>query len=440
MPNTIPVKPSDLLIDEINPRIPLPNAGQREVQRELARHQGPKLLALARDILGHGLNPADLPIVMPFEGDHSRCIVLEGNRRIVALKALENPEIFAGAVDEGVLKELRNLSKEYQKSPVEDVLCLQVKDRDEARHWVELRHTGENGGAGIVPWSSDDVARFQSRTKGFDIHTQALNFLEKHGAITAEARREVPAASYRRLLGTPEVRAQIGIEWKDKKLKLLANKKDVAKALLYIANDLTKGTTKTQHIYTHEQRIQYANNLPSEIVVRPTKKSGNGIDAEGSQIEAGTKRATRNRRAKPRSRLIPSDCVLNVSDPRVREIEKELRYLSLEDFPNAISVLFRVFIELSVDTYIGDKKLSVGLEARLRQKLQQVLADLISRKSLTKEQASPVRRALQGDSFLAPSINMMNSYVHNANVFPAPGDLRASWNSLQPFIIAIWSP
>src|SRR5437868_3974152 len=89
----------DLLLDGENPRLPEPNKGQRAVLQELAAHQGKKLLALAKDIEKHGLNPSDLPIVMPVGGGDAKTFcVLEGNRRLTALKALDNPDSVASAI------------------------------------------------------------------------------------------------------------------------------------------------------------------------------------------------------------------------------------------------------------------------------------------------------------------------------------------------------
>jgi hypothetical protein len=96
-------------------------------------------------------------------------------------------------------------------------------------------------------------------------------------------------------------------------------------------------------------------------------------------------------------------------------------------------------LELSADAYIERLGLPTSIDARLSKKLLDVTDDLVTRSKLTKQQAHPVRQACQGNSFLAASITTMNQYVHNPYSSPQPTDLRATWDSLQPFVIAVWT-
>jgi hypothetical protein len=439
----------NILIDVENPRIPQPSMGQREAIRGIATEdeQAPrKLVALARHIVQNGLSPTEHMWVMPFQGKEERFVVLEGNRRFAALKGLENPDLFDGVISSSLLAALRRLNKQYIEAPVEDVSCVVFESREEADPWIQLKHDGELSGAGTVTWGSDEKSRYWARMRGvkhvpLDIQTQALNFLENHGDLTAVERRKVPPTSFKRLLETLVFREKMGVELDGGRLAALTDEDSVARALLYTAKALISKKIRTKDIYLIGDRIKVANELPNSIVVASTRKSGEGILLDTGMPTPKAKRQA-GKKAKPRDRLIPHDCALSIGETRLADIERELqKRLGLEGTPNAVSVLFRVFVELSCDAYIIRTKLTAATEEDpLGKKLRTVLEDLIGKDKLTKKQAQPVRRACQKDSFLCPSVTMMHQYIHNVNMAPSPTDLRSYWDSLQPFMIAIWAP
>lgn len=163
MSETLEVQVASLLFDEENPRLLNPNQGQREVLRALASNQGAKLRVLADDILTNGLDPSELMVVLGVENPEHRFVVLDGNRRLLALRVLENPDLIAGAVPMTVLNALRRSSQAYQQSPIDALPCVVVRDTEEARHWIELKHMGERGGAGSVLWGSEESSRFRAK-------------------------------------------------------------------------------------------------------------------------------------------------------------------------------------------------------------------------------------------------------------------------------------
>ena len=442
MAEIVDIPIANLLFDEENPRLASPNQGQRETLRMLATNQGAKLRVLAQDILAHGLDPSELIVAMSVESSENRFVVLDGNRRLAALRALENPESVEGAIPKAVNTAFRRLSKEYPAAGLDSVRCVVVNDSEEARHWIELRHMGERGGAGSVLWGSEESARFRARTDPPEIHLQALDFLQNRGDITQDFRSKVAPTTYRRLLASPAVRSRLGLEWADQKLRVLSDEDSAAKALLYVADDIANGRINVGHVYTSEQRTEYANKLPQDLVAPQVHQPGHGVPLGGEPppVTNSTGSKDRTTPSKPRDRLIPTDCVLNVTDPRLRDIERELRRLSLESYPNAVSVLLRVFLELGADSYIERVGLPISVDTRLGQKLLDVTKDLVGRKKLTAQQAKPVRRSAQKDSYLAPSVTVMHQYIHNQHMFPSPSDMRADWNNLQPWFTAIWSP
>ena len=185
MPEDMVIPVASLLVDELNPRLTQPSSGQKNAIRALAIVQGRKLQALAEDIVEHGLSPGDLTIVMPFGGGGDRYVVLDGNRRLTALRVLEIPDLLADAVPKRVYNAIRRMAATYRDSPIKEIHCVVFDNRDEANHWIELRNAGERGGAGPVQWGSDETDRFRTRTGGqANFATQVLDFLEKRNDIT----------------------------------------------------------------------------------------------------------------------------------------------------------------------------------------------------------------------------------------------------------------
>ena len=127
---------ANLLFDEENPRLPQAHLGQSGTLRSMARRQGIKLQSLAADILREGLNLAYLFIVTPHPTQTGHYIVLDGNRRLAAIRAMEAPDQIAEVMAVAVASAIKRLSSAYRTDPIEEVHCLVVEQREEADHWI----------------------------------------------------------------------------------------------------------------------------------------------------------------------------------------------------------------------------------------------------------------------------------------------------------------
>ncbi len=153
------LRPSQILLDPQNPRLPDGTSNDREAINRLLAEGNGQMLALARDLVERGeSNPTELPIVVK---DGSKYVVLEGNRRFAALKLLGDPKLADVAGDRTAFERIRSKGKHPPKS----LYCAVAKDRDDADPWITLRHTGANDGVGVRVWSAEQNARHRSRMK-----------------------------------------------------------------------------------------------------------------------------------------------------------------------------------------------------------------------------------------------------------------------------------
>lgn len=245
-----------------------------------------------------------------------------------------------------MVKRLNSLSGRFAEDPISRVTCALFKTREHSDHWIELRHTGYNEGAGLVEWGSDEKDRFAARSGRRLPAGQIIDFVEKHGTLRADAQDSKRGifTSLTRLLSTPEVRERLGIDLSQGTVVSLYPEEEVARGLSRIVDDLKTGALPVKAIYHAPDRIKFAKLLPRTALPRKTKKLKQPVTLEDLSAGVVTKapvtssKRSRRRRSTTRTTLIPRESQLDIGTPRIMFIYNELLSLDIESFPNAGSV------------------------------------------------------------------------------------------------------
>ncbi|ENN91162.1 ParB/Srx family N-terminal domain-containing protein [Bartonella bovis] len=149
MVKTAKVSLKKLEFDPENPRIPR-FSNEKDAINFLCNKE--QILELAEDIAENGISPCEKFIVLQ---DREKYIVVEGNRRLIALKFLDNPNL----APERLSKKFSKYSAS-RKVLISSVECVIVSNRKEANHWIETKHSGQNKGKGVKPWDAIQKARY----------------------------------------------------------------------------------------------------------------------------------------------------------------------------------------------------------------------------------------------------------------------------------------
>lgn len=267
---TVEIDKLDLDLD--NPRNEQ-QGSQREALERMLTSEPRKTQALAQHIVENGMNPTDLIAVIP--GNRDRFTVVEGNRRTAVLRALIKPALLDSlpqtADTPSMVKKVRVLAQQAKGMQLGQVEVALFDSRDEANIWIALKHTGENGGAGTVPWDGIQTARFR---KG-DAATSLIEFGKQQGWFTEQdisGTRAFPISTLARLIGDPNVRAAMGLELSKGMLSSTVPATELGKGIKRMVADLATGDKWTvTNLKRKEDRENYIAQLP--ISARPNLKS-----------------------------------------------------------------------------------------------------------------------------------------------------------------------
>ncbi len=442
----------DLLIGLENPRYEACHS-QREALETIALEQGEKLASLAEDIAENGLNPSDLPLVCP-TNQPGKYVVMEGNRRIAALKLLLSPPLLSSL---GLPDKLKNQFAEahaHAQGMVSNTVNCAVIPAGDAKHWVYLRHTGENAGVGIVAWDAIQTRRFRGMTPGL----QAIELVSARGYLDEQTKSRIPKiaiTNIERVLGTPEAREYLGVEVSGGKLTLGTSEDEALGRLALLVMDVANRQVNVRKLHSRQQRIDYAREVSSRPLPQPAVPGTKGPGAQSGT--AGVDKSGAGRRLPPyRTTLIPKRFKVAVGHPRINRIYHELQNLKVEKFTNCSAVMFRVLLELSLDEFAHKHGIQLTAQPRhgqpagqsvttgttrdmtLREKLRTVSDHLLAKNMCTKQELKGVRALIsKGDHFL--SVDSLNAYVHNKDYNPTHSELTTTWDNVQVLFENIWT-
>lgn len=461
---------TNLLLNPSNPRYN-PVEHQSEAIEAMIQDQRDKLVVLAKHVALYGLNPSDLIIVKPYK---KQWIVYEGNRRVTALKLVNEPSLVSSDFPK-IKKDFQTLNLSFDKTLLENIPCVILDDEDEINEWVRLKHTGQNEGSGTVSWDGQQTSRFRALAEGKPdmrlLFLDELRFVKTIPQCIKDKLGNIKKTNFDRLVGDPDIRNILGIEIIDNKIQLVNG---VNNFLLAVLNDLVNDNLSVGTIYLKKDRLEYIESLKKRIEeenstpditndiadyssenVRPyygndtlthqdCPKESSGSATNGTNDAPKNYKNDGQKKKQSyyinRKTLVPSPHKLTITHARILKIFNELKSISVDDYPNAVAVLFRVFIELSVDCFITTKGLinsKLNVDSKLSQKIDAVATYLESNNFMNKHELRAIRQMTAGEN-QTQSIRTFHSYVHNKDVTPSSGDLKSAWDDIWPFIEKIW--
>jgi hypothetical protein len=401
----------------------------------LFTHHQPQMKKLAQDVLTSG-GIYEPPLVYP---DGSSFTVFDGNRRTTCLKLISNPkraptaelqEFFAG------------LKSQWAGEFPTGIMCRVETDRDKIDEILYRRHTGSQGGVGQSNWDGRMKTTFVNRTGkggGLNVADEIEERLKQ--AELLPGKMKIPRSNLNRLLSGEAFRNRVGISAAKGKFQFIRKEEAALKALARIVSDLSHKKITLDDVWDVTRKSEYLDSLEKEGLLPTVADAVDSVDATHGQGKGKSQSQSRPKKASPqqqRTRLIPdTDYGVAWSGrlQRHRAIWEELQFkLELDRHPNAIAVLCRVLLELSVDNYIAKAKLlTVAEPDALVKKLIGCAEDMVTKGKIDNRYLQIVRKSQNMNAVV--SVDTLNKYIHHSGLAPAPDHLTAIWDTFANLIV-----
>ncbi len=434
------------------------NASERDLIGHFLSDKNFKILPFMKEVI----KDFDLPILEKLvvwrDGDIN--IVLEGNRRVTCYKLLSRPQL-ASSFSDKLYKSILELSQEISINDSFKIPCVVSTDKNTCFRYIDRKHANNNN---EVPWLEPERVNYSNRRKGTAKDTELLKI-----AITNYVREmDIPSeiknlvlgkgyvSTFFRLLASTAAREIYGLSI-DKEGGLSFKDPSFPQKLKVVIYEVVKKESfsgqkvDSRELSKKEDIKKYLSSVKKENAEKVDKEISNNLNTDifGGQSFNQSKSTRSGNKIKvlpkstSRKHLIPNNCRIRIGITKINNIYRELKDdLLIDDsnssVPNAVGVLFRVFLEVCLDYYAKINGHTFKQSDGINVKVPWVVKSLCSKgyDQRTFNNINKVGSAKKENSYL--SIDNFHEYVHSTTTQPSSSELKLKWDNLQPFFELLW--
>lgn len=460
MPDIIKV---DLLdFDARNARLTLNEApSQDELIQEIARVEWKSCIELLKHIVKYGqLSPLENILLL---SHGNRYIVLEGNRRLFALRLLNQHKPTLQLLGERKQTQVESIVKGHK--PITEVRAVIFEHRVDAAPWITLKHASGQGGAAMKPWRAFEKDRDEynrnpdncPKTLAF-IYT-AINLRGSHKGFADVIDRVLDNGytNLERIITSSFFEEMTGITISGTMLRSPYGEKYVHNIVMSIcealankeanSRDLNKTTglekfirsivEKHESSKTPNEKVELDAKIP-QAVDKQSNETPQVPSSAGTQtalIEPATKKQqtrTKQNKQKALAGFTPS----NLGD-KLNQMVREAQKLTIHNYPEILFATYRILLDLSCDYYVKEKGIDippVDICKRVLHVLEHISPEA-SNDSGRVQHRTPLQTLYQKFSNTPPKI--LQTGVHVCNVVTNIEEVEKYDSQVREVLVAI---
>lgn len=443
----------NLLLDLNNPRIGHVES-QSDALNAIIELDHRHFRTMMESIREHGLDPGDSLYVI--EDDESEdYVVVDGNRRLAALKVLFQPSLLQPLpLGDSLKTRLASIAREFNSSSIPEINCVVFDNRSIADEWILRRHGRGMDGEERIPWGTLEIQRFQKDQSVLDV----IEFVEHNASFTtdrwAKVKEEVEKkpSVLKRFLDSRPLRDFLKLsvsEVEGERIPSFGVDTDSAvKALTRIFSDIADGEIDTRTHNKSDDIKDYVEELstgidPAESAPTKFRDARPAEEKPATQTKKNPAPVKTSRPKAPRPRLAPPRHPFQQPETsKGQRLLYEASRIKLKDFPLASAFLLRACLEHAIDTYMEanglprwDTKKNRALE--LKHRAQSVIDHIGTAQPARKQDLRGAQRTLT-DTNDPASIQALNDYHHNKYHIPTEDTLRTAWDASEALFLSVY--